>query len=74
LLNFGIDEPGSVIGLQGWLFHDLTEHGYGANQPQVTPTELLRVGEVHVDVVIRHALHFNLTSPLNPTAQCRVQD
>lgn len=64
LLNFGIDEPGSVIGPQGWLFHDLTEHGYGgADQPQVTPADLLRVGEVHVDVVIRHAVHFNLTPP-----------
>jgi hypothetical protein len=33
LLNFGIDEPCSVIGPQGWLFHDLTEHGYGVGLP-----------------------------------------
>lgn len=62
LLNFGIDEPCSVIGPQGWLFHDLTEHAYGADQPQVKPAELLQVGEVHVDVVIRHSVQINLTS------------
>lgn len=62
LLNFGIDEPGSVIGLQGWLFHDLTEHAYGTDQPQVTPAELLQIGEVHVDVVIRQSIQFNLAS------------
>ncbi|MBP9735497.1 MAG: hypothetical protein KBD82_07680 [Rhodoferax sp.] len=62
LLNFGIDEPCSVIGPQGWLFHDLTEHAYGADQPQVTPAELLQVGEIHVDVVIRHSVQINLTS------------
>ena len=66
LLNFGIDEPGSVIGPQGWLFHDLTEHGYGEDQQQVTPAELLHVGEVRVDVMIRHAVHFNLTSLKKP--------
>jgi hypothetical protein len=49
LLNFGMDEPDSVIGPQGWLFHDLTEHGYGAHQTQVAPAEWLRVGEVQVD-------------------------
>jgi len=56
LLNFCIDEPGSVIGPQGWLFHDLTEHGYGAHQPRLAAAELLRVGEVQVDVVIRHSV------------------
>ena len=25
LLNFGIDEPSSVIGAQSWLFHDYKE-------------------------------------------------
>lgn len=60
LLNFGIDEPRSVIGPRGWLFHDLTEHAYGTDQPQVTPAELLQIGEVHVDVVIRHSVQLNL--------------
>jgi hypothetical protein len=62
LLDFGIDEPGSVIGPQGWLFHDLTEHAYGVNQPQVTPVELLQVGDVRVDVVIRQSIKINFTS------------
>jgi len=61
LLNFGIDEPGSVIGPQGWLFHDLTEHEYGTEQSRVTPAELLRVGEIHVDVVTRQSVQFKLT-------------
>ena len=61
LLDFGIDEPGSVIGPQGWLFHDLTEHAYGVGQPRVAPAELLRVGEAQVDVVIRQSVQFKLT-------------
>ena len=62
LLHFGIHEPGSVIRPQGWLFHDLTEHGYGVDQPQVTPVELLQVGDVRVDVVIRQSIKINFTS------------
>lgn len=59
LLNFCIDEPVSVIGPQGWLFHDLTEHAYGIEQLQVTPIELLELGEIHVEMVIRHQVQFN---------------
>ncbi len=57
-LNYDLNEPGSVIGSQGWLFHDLTEHAYGTEQPQVTPTELLELDAVHVELVIRHPVLF----------------
>jgi hypothetical protein len=58
LLNFGIDEPGSVIGPQGWLFHDLTKHAYGIEQPQVTHAELLALDSIYVELVIRHPVQF----------------
>ena len=61
LLNFGIDEPSSVIGPQSWLFHDLTDHHYGEDQPKVAPAELLRVDEVQVEIVVRYGFRFNLT-------------
>lgn len=68
LLDFGIDEPGSVIGPQGWLFHDLTEHAYGREQPRVEPPELLRVGEIHVEMVIRQSVEFTFLRGKNHDA------
>jgi hypothetical protein len=62
LLNFGIDEASSLIGPQGWLFHDLTEHDYGQSQPKITPADLLRVGEVNAELVIRHSIRVKLAS------------
>lgn len=56
VLDCGTDEPGSVIEPQGWLFHDLTEHAYGIEQPRVALAGLLRVGEVRVDVVVRQSV------------------
>nr|WP_315246026.1 hypothetical protein [uncultured Albidiferax sp.] len=60
LLHFGIDEPSSVIGPQGWLFHDLTEHGYGEDQPEVTPVELLRVYEVNINIFFNHSIRVRI--------------
>lgn len=62
LLNFGIDEASSLIGPQGWLFHDLTEHDYGQSQPKITPADLLRVGEVNAELVVRHSIRVKLAS------------
>ena len=62
LLDFGIDEPGSVIGPQGWLFHDLTDHSYGVDQPQVAPMELLAVDEIYVDLVVNHTIRVKLNT------------
>lgn len=53
LLHFGIDEPGSVIGPQGWLFHDLTEHAYENTQPGVMATELFLVEYVDAKLIVR---------------------
>lgn len=60
LLNFGINEPGSVIGPQGWLFHDLTEHAYGVEQPQVPLAALLELDRIYVEIVIRQPVQFDL--------------
>ena len=65
LLDFDIDEPGSVIGPQGWLFHDLTDHSYGVNQPEVPQSELLNIGKVYVNVVITHGVEFNLRASID---------
>lgn len=64
-LDFDIDEPGSVIGPQGWLFHDLTDHSYGVNQPEVPQAELLNIEKVYVNVVITHGVEFNLSASID---------
>lgn len=56
LLHFGINEPNSAIGPQSWLFHDLTEHAYGKHELAVALEELLRVGDVHVELVVRQGM------------------
>jgi hypothetical protein len=56
LLHFGINEPGSAIGPQSWLFHDLTEHDYGKHELAVALGDLLRVGDVHVELVVRQGM------------------
>lgn len=60
VLNFGIDEPSSVVGPQSWLFHDLTEHGYGKDQPAVALEDLLRIDDIQVEIIIRYDTILNL--------------
>lgn len=56
LLYFGINETNSAVGLQSWLFHDLTEHDYGEEEPTIALVDLLRVGDVHVELVVRQGI------------------
>jgi hypothetical protein len=56
LLHFGINEPNSAVGSQSWLFHDLTEHDYGEEEPAAAFVDLLRVGDVHVELVVRQGI------------------
>lgn len=64
LLNFGIHEPHSVIGPQGWLFHDLTEHDNGPDQPPVAPAELLNVDSIDVNLEIRYSMRVKLDTDM----------
>lgn len=43
---------------QCWLFHDLWDHEYGLDQRAVTAQEMLRIGEIEIDIVVRHQLMF----------------
>lgn len=43
-----------------WLFHDLYDHSYGLDKPNVFLKDCLRLGEVWVDVVIRQQYWLNL--------------
>ncbi|MCF8208874.1 MAG: hypothetical protein K9K38_05660 [Rhodoferax sp.] len=63
LLNFGIHEPHSVIGPQGWLFDDVTER---PDQPPVAPAELPKVGTIYVNVEIRYSMRVELEPGIRP--------
>ncbi len=47
---------------QCWLFHDLYDHSYGLQQPDLSLHDCLRVGSIWVDVAIRHQSTLNIKS------------
>lgn len=41
---------------QCWLFHDLWDHDYGPEQRALTAREMLQIGQIGVEIIVRHQM------------------
>jgi len=46
-------EPNQKNTSRCWLFHDLTDHGYGVIEPRVSVRQISQIGSIWAEVVIR---------------------
>lgn len=45
---------------QVWLFHDLWDHYYGPEKRSLSAKEMLRIGHIGVDIVVRHQMSLDV--------------
>ena len=45
-----------------WLFHDLYDHSYGLSQPALSLSDCLRIGQIWVDIGVRHQATLDIDS------------
>ncbi|MEA1048401.1 hypothetical protein U5801_01000 [Lamprobacter modestohalophilus] len=41
---------------QVWLFHDLWDHDFGPEQRALTAREMLQIGQIGVEIIVRHQM------------------
>lgn len=51
-IDWGVGERHFGVENHSYIFHDLYDHAYGPGQQQLSPRDILRIGEAWIDIVI----------------------
>ena len=51
--DWGVGEMHFGVENHSYIFHDLCDHGYGSGQQQLSPRDILRIGESWIDIEIK---------------------